>query len=177
MTINQFLVDKINIIELETEIFSSDVESGIISLTDFDLSDDSNTSDFASGLLSSYNDVFQSIAAYQFGPARFRQRGYDSRNNKILMNGVEVNKIYDGRPQWSNWGGLNDVLRNREYSVGLEKSRSAFGGINGSTNFILRTSLYQKGLRVSYSSTNTSYTNRVLATYSTDYKNLSLIHI
>ena len=171
VTINQFLVDKINIIELETEIFSSDVESGIISLTDFDLSDDSNTSDFASGLLSSYNDVFQSIAAYQFGPARFRQRGYDSRNNKILMNGVEVNKIYDGRPQWSNWGGLNDVLRNREYSVGLEKSRSAFGGINGSTNFILRTSLYQKGLRVSYSSTNTSYTNRVLATYSTDYKN------
>ena len=82
VTINKFLVDGINIIELETEIFSSDVESGIISLTDFDLSDDSNTSDFASGLLSSYNDVFQSIAAYQFGPARFRQRGYDSRNNK-----------------------------------------------------------------------------------------------
>ena len=159
------------IIKLETEIFSSDVESGIISLSDFDLSDDSNTSDFASGLLSSYNDVFQSIAAYQFGPARFRQRGYDSRNNKVLMYGVEVNKIYDGRPQWSNWGGLNDVLRNREYSIGLEKSRSNFGGINGSTNFILRTSLYQKGLRVSYSSTNTSYTNRVLATYSTNYNN------
>ena len=159
------------IIKLETEIFSSDVESSIISLSDFDLSDDSNTSDFASGLLSSYNDVFQSIAAYQFGPARFRQRGYDSRNNKVLMNGVEVNKIYDGRPQWSNWGGLNDVLRNREYSIGLEKSRSNFGGINGSTNFILRTSLYQKGLRVSYSSTNTSYTNRVLATYSTNYNN------
>ena len=159
------------VIKLETEIFNSDVESSIISLSDFDLSDDSNTSDFASGLLSSYNDVFQSIAAYQFGPARFRQRGYDSRNNKVLMNGVEVNKIYDGRPQWSNWGGLNDVLRNREYSIGLEKSRSNFGGINGSTNFILRTSLYQKGLRVSYSSTNTSYTNRVLATYSTDYNN------
>ncbi len=166
----QITVDQeTKIVELEREIFGSDVESGIISLTDFDLSDDSNTSDFASGLLSSFNDVFQSIAAYQFGPARFRQRGYDSRNNKILMNGIEVNKIYDGRPQWSNWGGLNDVLRNREYSTGLEKSRTAFGGINGSTNFILRTSLYQKGLRVSYSSTNTSYTNRLLATYSSSY--------
>ena len=171
VTTTKILTGEIVIIELETEIFSSDVESGIISLSDFDLSDDSNTSDFASGLLSSYNDVFQSIAAYQFGPARFRQRGYDSRNNKILMNGVEVNKIYDGRPQWSNWGGLNDVLRNREYGIGLEKSRSTFGGINGSTNFILRTSLYQKGLRVSYSSTNTSYTNRFLATYSTTHKN------
>ena len=171
VTTTKILTGEIVIIELETEIFSSDIESGIISLSDFDLSDDSNTSDFASGLLSSYNDVFQSIAAYQFGPARFRQRGYDSRNNKILMNGVEVNKIYDGRPQWSNWGGLNDVLRNREYGIGLEKSRSTFGGINGSTNFILRTSLYQKGLRVSYSSTNTSYTNRFLATYSTSHKN------
>ena len=172
ISITKLLFDNSQIvIRLETEIFSSDVESSIISLSDFDLSDDSNTSDFASGLLSSYNDVFQSIAAYQFGPARFRQRGYDSRNNKVLMNGVEVNKIYDGRPQWSNWGGLNDVLRNREYSIGLEKSRSNFGGINGSTNFILRTSLYQKGLRVSYSSTNTSYTNRVLATYSTNYNN------
>ena len=105
ITKTQFIEENNIIIELETEIFSSDIESGIISLSDFDLSDDSNTSDFASGLLSSYNDVFQSIAAYQFGPARFRQRGYDSRNNKILMNGVEVNKIYDGRPQWSNWGG------------------------------------------------------------------------
>ena len=172
ISVTKLLFDNSQIvIKLETEIFSSDVESSIISLSDFDLSDDSNTSDFASGLLSSYNDVFQSIAAYQFGPARFRQRGYDSRNNKVLMNGVEVNKIYDGRPQWSNWGGLNDVLRNREYSIGLEKSRSNFGGINGSTNFILRTSLYQKGLRVSYSSTNTSYTNRVLATYSTNYNN------
>lgn len=169
ITLQITLDQETKIIELESEIFGSDVESGIISLTDFDLSDDSNTSDFASGLLSSFNDVFQSIAAYQFGPARFRQRGYDSRNNKILMNGIEVNKIYDGRPQWSNWGGLNDVLRNREYSSGLEMSRTAFGGINGSTNFILRTSLYQKGLRVSYSSTNTSYTNRLLATYSSSY--------
>ena len=35
------------------------------------------------------------------------------------MNGVEVNKIYDGRPQW-RIGRLNDVLRNREYSVDLK---------------------------------------------------------
>ena len=34
----------------------------------------------------------------------------------------------------------------------------------------MRTSEYQKGLRVSYSSTNTSYTNRILATYSGSVK-------
>ena len=154
------------VVELSSNTIDSDLESGIISLSDFDLSDDANSSDFASGQLSAYNDVFQSIAAYQFGIARFRQRGYDSRNNLVLMNGLELNKLYDGRPQWSNWGGLNDVLRNREYTKGLEVGNSSFGSINGSTNFILRTSEYQKGLRVSYSSTNTSYTNRVLATFS-----------
>ena len=158
------------VVELSSNTIDSDLESGIISLSDFDLSDDANSSDFASGQLSAYNDVFQSIAAYQFGIARFRQRGYDSRNNLVLMNGLELNKLYDGRPQWSNWGGLNDVLRNREYTKGLEVGNSSFGSINGSTNFILRTSEYQKGLRVSYSSTNTSYTNRILATYSGSVK-------
>ena len=162
--------NKITII-LEKNSIDSDIESGIISLTEFDLNDDSNNSDFASGLLSSYNDIFQSIAAYQFGPARFRLRGYDSRNNKVLMNGVEMNKMYDGRPQWSNWGGLNDVLRNREYSNGLQVANTNFGGINGSTNFILRASLYQKGLKVSYSQTNTSYTNRIIGTYSSGINN------
>ena len=104
------------VVELSSNTIDSDLESGIISLSDFDLSDDANSSDFASGQLSAYNDVFQSIAAYQFGIARFRQRGYDSRNNLVLMNGLELNKLYDGRPQWSNWGGLNDVLRNRAVS-------------------------------------------------------------
>ncbi|MAS39446.1 MAG: TonB-dependent receptor, partial [Flammeovirgaceae bacterium] len=121
------------LVELSSNTIDSDLESGIISLSDFDLSDDANSSDFASGQLSAYNDVFQSIAAYQFGIARFRQRGYDSRNNLVLMNGLELNKLYDGRPQWSNWGGLNDVLRNREYTKGLEVGNSSFGSINGST--------------------------------------------
>ena len=118
-------IDDINIndlgfvVELSSISIDSDLESGIISLSDFDLCDDANSSDFASGQLSAYNDVFQSIAAYQFGIARFRQRGYDSRNNLVLMNGLELNKLYDGRPQWSNWGGLNDVLRNREYTKAL----------------------------------------------------------
>ena len=140
--IDEIDINNLNfIVELSSTSIDSDLESGIISLSDFDLSDDANSSDFASGQLSAYNDVFQSIAAYQFGIARFRQRGYDSRNNLVLMNGLELNKLYDGRPQWSNWGGLNDVLRNREYTKGLEVGTSNFGSINGSTNFILRLSL------------------------------------
>ena len=32
------------------------------------------------------------------------------------MNGVPMNKFYNGRPQWSNWGGLNDLMRNQEFN-------------------------------------------------------------
>ena len=97
----------------------------------------------SSGQLSAYNDVFHcSISVW------YKRLDKEDmiRETIILMNGLELNKLYDGRPQWSNWGGLNDVLRNREYTKGLEVGTSNFGSINGSTNFILRTSEYQKVL-------------------------------
>src|SRR5690554_7621727 len=77
-----------------------------------------------------------------------------------------MNKLYDGRPQWSDWGGLNDVLRNQELTSGLQPSNYNFGGALGTTNMILRASQYREGGRVTYSSSNRSYTNRIMASYS-----------
>jgi hypothetical protein len=82
-----------------------------------------------------------------------------------LMNGIEMNKVFNGRPQWSNWGGLNDVLRNQELTTGLAPSSYNFGGILGTTNINLRASEYRSGSRITYSSSNRSYTNRVMATH------------
>jgi hypothetical protein len=72
-----------------------------------------------SGILSATRDVFQSTAAYVFGPARFRIRGYDSENNRTYLNGLPFNDLEVGRVFWSNWGGLNDATRNRETQIGL----------------------------------------------------------
>jgi hypothetical protein len=30
-----------------------------------------------------------------------------------MINGVVIDKIYDGRPQWGEWGGLDSALRNQ----------------------------------------------------------------
>ena len=68
-----------------------------------------------------------------------------------------MNKMFDGRPQWSNWGGLNDVLRGQELSMGLAPSSYNFGGLLGSTNINLRASSYRAGGRITYSSSNRSY--------------------
>jgi len=137
----------------------------IITLTDDELNDDISSADNISGLLQSSMDVFLRTAAFEFSASFFKVKGFDSRNGKVLINGVEMNKLYNGRPQWSNWGGLNDVLRDQEFRSGLTPSDHTFGGVLGSTNINTRASEQRPGVRVSYSSSNRTYQHRVMATY------------
>jgi hypothetical protein len=137
-----------------------------ITLSDDELNDDTSGADNISGLLQSSQDVFLRTAAFEFSSSFFRVRGLDSENGKVLINGIEMNKMFNGRPQWSNWGGLNDVMRNQELSMGLSPSAYTFGGLLGTTNINTRASMYRKGGRVTYSSSNRSYTNRAMASYS-----------
>lgn len=136
-----------------------------ITLSEDELNDDSSSADNISGLLAASLDVFQRTAAFEFSPSFFRIRGLDSNNSTVLINGIEMNKMYNGRPQWSNWGGINDVLRNQELSFGLAPSSYSFGGVLGATNIDVRASQARAGGRLSYSSSNRSYTNRLMATY------------
>src|SRR5690554_6716347 len=143
----------------------SDMDMFTIVLSDDELDSDDSGLDNISGLLQSSQDVFQRTAAFEFSSSFFKVRGLDSENGSVLINGIEMNKLYDGRPQWSDWGGLNDVLRNQELTTGLQPSNYNFGGVLGTTNMIVRASQYREGGRVTYSSSNRSYTNRVMASY------------
>ena len=136
-----------------------------ISLTDDELNDDTSASDNISGLLNSSMDVFYRTAAYEFSSSFFKVRGLDSDNAIVQINGIKMNKLYNGRPQWSNWGGLNDVLRNQELSNGSIPLKYNFGGILGSNNINIRASEYGEGGRITYSSSNRSYANRMMASY------------
>ncbi|RIA10440.1 TonB-dependent receptor-like protein [Flavobacteriaceae bacterium MAR_2010_72] len=136
-----------------------------ITLSDDELNDDIGGADNISGLLSSSQDVFQRTVAFEFSSSFFNVRGLDSENGTVLINGIEMNKLYNGRPQWSNWGGLNDMMRNQELSTGLAPSAYNFGGVLGSTNINTRASNYRKGGQITYSSSNRSYTNRLMASY------------
>ena len=136
-----------------------------ISLSDDELSDDTSSADNISGLLNSSMDIFYRTAAYEFSSSFFKVRGLDSDNAIVHINGIKMNKLYNGRPQWSNWGGLNDVLRNQELSNGSIPLKYNFGGILGSNNINIRASEYGEGGRITYSSSNRSYSNRLMATY------------
>ncbi len=158
-----------NTIDLGTILLYKDLveeqDLSIITITDDELSNDESSADNISGLLQASKDIFLRTAAFEFSSSFFRVKGLDSGNGKVLINGIEMNKVYDGRAQWSNWGGLNDVLRNQELSNGLSPSNFTFGGILGSTNMNTRASQQKPGTRISYSSSNRSYENRVMATH------------
>ncbi len=150
---------------LQLDLTEVEAQIGIISLSDNDLNEDEGTSFNISGLLQASRDVFLNAAAFDFSATFFRPRGLDNANGKVLINGIEMNKQFNGRPQWGNWGGLNDVQRNREFSMGLKANEYTFGDVAGTTNINMRASKYRKGGRVSYAFANRSYTGRVMGTY------------
>ena len=140
-------------------------QMALVTLTENDLGDDNSGSENTSGLLQASRDVFQQSAAFNWGQARFRMRGLDNEYGNILINGITMNKIIDGRPQFGNWGGLNDATRNQEFTNGSAPNDYIFGGILGTQEINTRASLYRKGTRLSFASTNTNYSGRVMATH------------
>jgi len=161
-------------IHLATVVLKKDstveLTDNLITLTETDLSDDSGTIENATGLLQATRDVFLTRAAFDFGQAFFRVRGYDSKNGQVLMNGIPMNRFFNGRAQWNNWGGLNDIVRNQELTNGLEASDYTFGGILGTTNIDTRPSKLRPGVRLSSSASNRTYSGRLMATYNSGGK-------
>ncbi len=149
---------------LQSDIFQDHLMTGAVSLSDAQLLDEEGSADNVAGLLQASRDVFLNAAAFDFSQTFFRPRGLDSEYGKIYINGVEMNKIFNGRPLWSNWGGLNDVQRNQVFSMGMVPAEVGFGGLAGSTNIIMRASKYGKGGRVSYAAANRTYTGRAMVT-------------
>ncbi|GAA6766988.1 hypothetical protein AAFH68_29350 [Flavobacterium sp. CGRL1] len=154
----------LGILQLE-DTYTDEVPAALITLSDNDLSDDNSSSEMTSGLLQSSRDAFMQASAFNWGQARFRMRGLDSENGTMMLNGMTMNKIYDGRPQWNNWGGLNNVLRNQEFSVGNAASNYTFGGVLGTQQIFTQASLYRKGIQLTFSGSNASYTLRAIGTY------------
>jgi hypothetical protein len=151
-------------IALEVDL-TQEKQTVLVTITDNDLSDDNSGSESTAGLLQASKDVFQQTAAFNFGQARFRVRGIDNEYSAVLINGISMNRVSDGRPQYSNWGGLNDATRNQEFTDGMKPSDYTFGGIAGTQYMSTRASVYRPGTRISFLSTNTNYNFRAMATH------------
>ncbi len=133
-----------------------------------DLSEESSnsTSEYGS-LLTSSRDPFNASASYVFSSARFSARGYDSPYQTQLLNGVPMGDLNTGYSPWSLWGGLNDLTRLQNTSETMEPLELSLGNIGLSNNVQMRPSLYRKQTRLTYSNSNRTYSNRLMATWTT----------
>lgn len=159
---NQIL--DLGVLVLEEDQQATDLGSSLISITESDLGDDNSGSESTASLLQSSRDVFQQAAAFNWGQARFKIRGLDNEYANTMINGISMNKFFDGRPQYSNWGGLNDALRSQEFTFGTSPSDYTFGGILGSSEINTRASMARKGNRISVAGTNNNYVGRLMGT-------------
>ncbi|RXR20887.1 TonB-dependent receptor [Flavobacterium amnicola] len=155
----------LGVVVLEEDIQTNEQQLSLVTITENDLGDDNSGSESTSGLLQASRDAYQQAAAFNWGGARFRIRGLDNEYGTTMINGVVMNKIYDGRPQWGNWGGLNDATRNQEFTMGSAPSDYTFGGILGTQEINTRASIYRPGTRISFSGTNTNYNWRAMGTH------------
>lgn len=137
-----------------------------ISAIMLDLEDESK-GQTVSELLNSSEDIFVSQAGYIFGSMFFKHRGYDSENNTVLINNSDLSDPENGRVTWSNWGGLNDAMRNKDVFYATSSNPYSYGSFGGLTYMNTNASEYRKQLKVSYSATNRTYRNRVMFTWAT----------
>lgn len=137
----------------------------VVSLDENDFSDGSAQN--VSSVLTAGRDPFFSAAAFNWSPVRFRMRGYDADLFTTFINGIPMENLDNGFTPFGLWGGLNDVLRNRDISMGLQPTTFAFGDIGSNTNIDVRASKQRKQTSFSYALSNRNYRHRMMITHST----------
>jgi hypothetical protein len=136
-----------------------------LSLDDNDLGDGGSQN--ISSLLTAGRDPFYSAASFNFSAVRFRIRGYDNDLFSTFMNGIPMDNLDNGFTPFGLWGGLNDVMRNRDQSWGLRYNTFTFGDIGGNTNIDSRASRQRAQTTINYAASNRNYNNRLMLTHST----------
>ncbi|UOE37960.1 TonB-dependent receptor [Chryseobacterium oryzae] len=148
---------------------SAATDAGVVVIDDSagDTEDGGSSMQPTVGLLSSGRDAFQNVSAFELGAYWFRPRGVDLRFEDVIFNGVSMSKSDDGKIDFSNWGGLNDVTRYPYENVdNITPSEYAFGNLGGVVYYNTRASSFRKQTSLAYSFTNRSYLHRAMATYS-----------
>lgn len=145
---------------------SDDVYINSIPINDGDFVDEDIVQENTSLFLRPSRDAFQRVAAFNWAPMRFKNRGLDNKYHKMLINGIAINKIIDGRPLRGNWSGLHEVIKHPELAIGITPTARDFGGIAGTTQINIRASEQRRGNRITHAMNNTTYQWRSAITYS-----------
>jgi iron complex outermembrane receptor protein len=70
------------------------------------------------------------------GDARVSIRGFNSQNVLVLLDGIPMNDMVNGRVFWSNWFGLDNLTRGVQVQRGLGATKLAIPSIGGTMNIL-----------------------------------------
>ncbi|OMP32547.1 carboxypeptidase-like regulatory domain-containing protein [Mangrovimonas sp. DI 80] len=117
-------------------------------------------------ILKSTPGVYATRAGGGYGDGRINLRGFDSENVAVMINGVPVNDMENGRVYWSNWAGLGDVTSTMQVQRGLGASKVAVPSVGGTINIITKSTDAEAGGNIASSIGNNGYLKYGM-TYST----------
>ena len=101
-------------------------------------------------ILKSTPSVYATKQGGGYGESRIFMRGFNSENVGVLINGVPVNDMNNGRVYWSNWAGLSDVTSFMQVQRGLGASKLGLSSVGGTINIVTRSTDAEKGGSVYY---------------------------
>lgn len=117
-------------------------------------------------ILKSTPGVYANKQGGGYGDSEIYMRGFDNSNIAVMINGVPVNDMEWGGIYWSNWSGLNDVVRSMQTQRGLGASKVSAPSVGGTINIVTNSTEAKQGGAVSYALGNDGY-NKIMFSVST----------
>lgn len=110
--------------------------------------------------------IYATKAGGGYGDSRVALRGFDTDNIGVLINGVPVNGMENGKVYWSNWSGLTDVTKYMQVQRGIGASKLGLSSVGGTINIITQSTDAQAGGSLYYGIGNDGY-EKIAASVST----------
>ena len=114
-------------------------------------------------ILNTTPSVYATKGGGGFGDGRMNIRGFANENIAVMVNGMPVNDMENGRVFWSNWAGLSDVTSAMQVQRGLGSSKLAIASVGGTVNILTRAADKKQGGVVSVGVGNNDYQKSLFA--------------
>jgi iron complex outermembrane receptor protein len=99
-------------------------------------------------LLNTTPGVYATAQGGGEGDAEIRMRGFGATFVGVLLDGIPVNDMENGRVYWSNWFGLNSMTRSMQVQRGLGSSKLAIPSVGGTVNILTKGIDNKKEIRI-----------------------------
>ncbi|MEE4257132.1 MAG: TonB-dependent receptor, partial [Bacteroidales bacterium] len=108
-------------------------------------------------ILNATPGVYATASGGGDGDARINIRGFNQRNVAVMLDGIPVNDMENGWVYWSNWFGLDAVMRYTQVQRGLGASKLAIPSVGGTINIATKGIENKKGISLKQEFGNDGY--------------------